>query len=222
VDADGKVWVVNNGDEYVKRIDPTTNTVTLAKALPIGTNHYGYSDMTGMVARNATTRFGTWTVTHDAKVAGTNWDKIGWTSLEPDGQGLSINVRTSDDGVNWSTWNPVLSGSSLVNLPGGRYLQISARFQVVATVDGDKSPVLYDLYVTPIGGGPTLKIALGTGGKVMLTGEGSPDDWILERSETLAIGSWIEVPFTAVLIPGGFTVERTPNSSREFFRLRHK
>jgi hypothetical protein len=110
----------------------------------------------------------------------------------------------------------------LVTLPGGRYLQLSARFQVVAVAGGEQSPVLYDLYVIPLGGGPTLKIALGTGGKVVLTGEGSPDEWILEHSDDLTPGSWLELPFTAVLIPGGFTIERNQNGSREFFRLRHK
>lgn len=222
VDADGKVWVVNNGDEYVKRIDPTTNTVDLAKALPAGTNHYGYSDMTGMVARNATTRFGTWTVTHDSKVTGTVWDKIGWNSVEPDGQGLSISVRTSEDGVNWSAWTSVPNGASLGGLPAGRYLQITVRFQVVLTGEGERSPVLYDLFVQPLGGGPVLEISLGTGGKLVLTGEGSPDEWILERSQHLTDGTWQEVPFTAVPVPGGFTIERSQDGPRAFYRLRHK
>ena len=42
------------------------------KSLP-GTAHYGYSDMTGIVARNATTRFGYWSVVHDSKIAHTVW-----------------------------------------------------------------------------------------------------------------------------------------------------
>lgn len=222
VDADGKVWVVNNGDEYVKRIDPATNAVDLARALPSGTNHYGYSDMTGIVARNATTRFGTWTVTHDSRFAGTHWERIGWTSLEPGGQGLAISVRTSGDGLNWSAWTPVLNGAALVGLPAGRYIQISARFQVVSTAGGEVSPVLYDLYVTPMGGGPVLRIAMGSGGKVVLTGEGSPDGWILERSSDLRQGAWEEVPFTATVVPGGFTIEQVPGLARMFYRLRHK
>ncbi len=82
--------------------------------------------------------------------------------------------------------------------------------------------MLYDLYVTPLGGGPTLKIALGTGGKVVLTGEGAPDEWILERSDDLTPGSWQDLPFTAVLIPGGFTIERSQDGLRAFYRLRHK
>jgi streptogramin lyase len=47
VDAAGKVWVGNNGDEFIKRIDPATNTVDLAKRIIGSGGHYSYSDMTG-------------------------------------------------------------------------------------------------------------------------------------------------------------------------------
>lgn len=222
VDADGKVWAVNVGDEYVKRIDPATNSVDLAKAITTGANHYGYSDMTGIVARNATTRFGTWTVIHDAKVSGANWDKINWSALEPEGQGLTVRVRTSNDGVNWSAWAPVTNGASLAGLPDGRYLQVEAYFQVVATAGGEQSPVLYDLTVIPLGGRPPLRFALGAGGTIVLTGTGSPEDWVLERTTSLNGADWQDTPFTANLIPGGFTITIAKEGPRAFFRLRHK
>jgi DNA-binding beta-propeller fold protein YncE len=65
IDSAGKVWVVMNGNSFIKRIDPATSKVDLEKSIP-GTVHYGYSDMTGIISRTATTRFGRWTATHNA------------------------------------------------------------------------------------------------------------------------------------------------------------
>jgi len=75
VDNNGKVWVVDNEDEYIHRISPTHNQtdsngniingVELSKRI-IGSTHYGYSDMTGSVSSTITTNKGTWTVTHDS------------------------------------------------------------------------------------------------------------------------------------------------------------
>jgi uncharacterized repeat protein (TIGR01451 family) len=222
VDADGKVWAVNVGDEYVKRIDPATNAVDLAKALP-GTNHYGYSDMTGIVARNATTRFGTWTVIQDSGMAGTMWQSVGWNSLEPEGQGLTVRVRTSGDGANWSAWSPAINGGSLAGLPAGRYLQVETFFQVVTTVSGEQSPVLYDLTITPdAAGAQKLTVSLGVGNTIILSALGSPDDWVLERSTTLQPDGWQDLPFVPQLVPGGFTITVERDAPRAFFRLRRK
>ena len=153
MDADGKVWAVDVGDEYVKRIDPATNAVDLAKALP-GTNHYGYSDMTGFVARNATTRFGTWTVIHDSGVAGTSWQSVDWNSLEPE-PGSPCGMRTSGRSHQLVGLGPLPPTARFVRstCPAGHYLHVGAFFQVVPTVAGDQSPVLYDLTVTPAAGG---------------------------------------------------------------------
>lgn len=221
VDADGKVWAVNVGDEFVKRIDPATNAVDLAKALP-GTNHYGYSDMTGIVARNTTTRFGTWTVIHDSGAESTVWESVGWNSLEPEGRGLSVRVRTSADGVNWSAWVQAANGGSLAGLPAGRYLQVEAFFQVVPTASGEQSPVLYDLTVTPAGGEQRLTISLGAGNTVVLHALGSPDAWALEFSTTMRPDEWQDLPFTPEIVPGGFTITVERTVPRAFFRLRRK
>ena len=43
IDADGKVWVVNNGDEFIKRIDPATGKVL------------GYVDLANILPRNERT-----------------------------------------------------------------------------------------------------------------------------------------------------------------------
>ncbi len=110
IDAADKVWVVHNSDDTIRRIDPATNSVDLVKNLP-GTRHYGYSDMTGIVSRNATTSFGYWSVVHDSRI-----DQTGWTDgrLErqrrPPDTSLTVMVRSSGDGSLWSPWETAENG----------------------------------------------------------------------------------------------------------------
>jgi len=148
VDAEGKVWVVNAGDEYVKRIDPSTNKIDLEKRI-IGGYHYGYSDMTGIIARTITTNIGTWTVVHNAENENTSWGTISWNSYEPAGTLLKTRVRSSNDREIWSSWQDVVNSVPLTETPDGRYLQIEVTLQIES---GDVSPILYDLTVTPAKG----------------------------------------------------------------------
>ena len=145
VDAAGKVWVVDNGDGYIHRIDPRINGVDLSKNL-IGTTHYGYSDMTGVLARNVTTRIGEWTVIHNSRNPDTAWDHVAWNSLEPPGTTIKVKVRSSSDRVNWSAWETAVSGEPLKATPRGKYLQVQVIMQIFS---GDVSPALYDLTVVP-------------------------------------------------------------------------
>ncbi|MEG3224395.1 MAG: hypothetical protein BME94_02445, partial [Methanobacteriales archaeon Met13] len=144
MDADGKVWVVNYGDEYIHRINPATNTIELSKRIPGGL-HYGYSDMTGAISRTITTKLGTWTITHDSEVNNVPWGIVSWNSFVPDGTSLKVQVRSSNDKINWSNWEEATNGFYLSLTPPGRYLQVEATFQIFS---GSTSPVLYDLTVT--------------------------------------------------------------------------
>ncbi len=143
VDAEGKVWVVNSGDEYIKRIDPSENTIDLSKRI-IGGNHYGYSDMTGIVARTITTKTGTWTVVYDSGLENTAWGQISWNASTPDSTSISVKARSSSDQQNWSDWEYAVNNKPLQKIPSARYLQIETTLQIFA---GDISPVLYDLTV---------------------------------------------------------------------------
>jgi hypothetical protein len=145
IDAEGKVWVVDNGDEYIHRIDPNTNTVDLSKRI-IGTTHYGYSDMTGIVSRTATTRIGTWSVIHNTKQFNSPWGVVSWTSSEPAGTFLKVRVRSSNDRQRWSLWEDVMNYKALRITPEGRYLQVMATLQ---SMEEEASPILYDLTVNP-------------------------------------------------------------------------
>ncbi|MCX6879845.1 MAG: hypothetical protein NTW21_39480 [Verrucomicrobia bacterium] len=144
VDSAGKVWVVNDGDENINRIDPTigaTGSIDLTKRI-IGGLHYGYSDMTGIIARSATTRFGTWTVIHNSKAEYTPWNSLTWH-----GSNVSVRVRSSHDRQQWSAWERAENGYPLAATPAGQYLEIEVTLQQLAPAD---SPVLYDLTVNPV------------------------------------------------------------------------
>ncbi|MDN3515170.1 MAG: hypothetical protein NG747_12325 [Candidatus Brocadia sp.] len=144
VDAAGKVWVCNNGDEYIKRIDPATNAIDLSKAILGSGGHYSYSDMTGIVARSITTLTGNWTVVYDSGVSNTPWGTISWTSDVPAGASVIVKVRSSNGQVSWSDWETASNGATLTATPNGQYLQIETTLQLVT---GELTPTLYDLTV---------------------------------------------------------------------------
>ena len=154
VDADGKVWVVDNGDEYINRIDPQTNLIDLSKRIA-GTRHYGYSDMTGLISRTFTTKTGSWTVVHNTKVFDSQWGLISWNSYEPTGTSLVVKARSSNDRQKWSVWEDVKNDSALYNTPNGRYLEMKVTFQSAdeqawLPAERGPSPILYDLTVNPL------------------------------------------------------------------------
>ena len=145
VDSQGKVWVVNYGDEYIHRIDPATDTVDLSKRI-IGGYHYGYSDMTGIVARGATTRLGLWTATYTTGTRNSPWNRLAWNATEPPGSSIRVLVRSSNDRLAWSAWESATNDVALSRTPPGKYLQLEANFQVFS---GTSWPVLYELTINP-------------------------------------------------------------------------
>jgi len=142
IDGAGKPWSVNFSDQYLKRINPATNSVELEKL--IKGNHYSYSDMTGIVARSMTTKIGTWTVVFNSKSSDTMWDTVKITAETPKGTSVITKVRSSKDGKNWSLWEGVTQGASLKKTPGGMYLEVETTMQITS---GEVSSVLKDLTV---------------------------------------------------------------------------
>jgi DNA-binding beta-propeller fold protein YncE len=145
VDSDGKVWVVCLGGGYIFRIDPVTEQIDLTKIVT-GTQHYGYSDMTGIVSRNYTSHIGSWKVFHDTGAFDSQLGLVSWTSIEPKGTSLNVKVRSSDDSKNWSDWEQIINGKGPRRILAGRYYEIEAVFESYS--DGI-SPILYDLTVKP-------------------------------------------------------------------------
>ncbi len=143
VDREGKVWVVDVGDEYIHRINPATNQVEISKRIP-GGMHYGYSDMTGLVSSTITTSRGTWNLIHDSGITDAPWGTVSWNSYQPLGTSISVRVRSSNDQNHWSVWRIVTNGVNLVSTPPGRYLQVETTLE---RLQGSVSPILYDLTV---------------------------------------------------------------------------
>ena len=154
VDADGQVWAVNEGDEYIHRVNPATTTIELTKRI-IGGHHYGYSDMTGIMVRNATTRFGIWSDVHDGKVTNTVWDVVSWHATDPTGTNLVVKVRSANERGQWSMWEQAVNGGHLRSTPPGRYLEVQVTFRAARS---DVSPVLMDLAATAL---PPGRVDLG-------------------------------------------------------------
>ncbi len=157
MDSFGKVWAVNVGDEFINRIDPATTSVNLSKRV-VGTTHYGYSDMTGVLSRRTTTKLGTWTVIQNSKVEFTPWSALAWhgTNLVVTNivgsvtnvfTNCTVRVRSSSDQQQWSGWERADNGYPLSATPAGQYLEIEVTLQQLSP---EGSPVLYDIAVTPV------------------------------------------------------------------------
>lgn len=159
VDALGKIWATNYFDGTVSRIDPAGGSVgpdgvTHVGAVDftskyLGGNLYNYSDMTGSTL-TAPPNSGTWTVIFDSGEPGTEWGKIGWNDLVPEGAALSVTVASSEDGITFSDPPVTVIKDVDFDVPDGRYLKISVIFNRApgGTPEAPAaSPILYDLTV---------------------------------------------------------------------------
>jgi len=146
VDQDGKIWVVGNQTNTIYRVNPTTIRSDLVKSLVGTTAHAATGDLTGIVARNLTSRFGTWTVVQDSQVAGTPWGVVSWQEQTPEGTIVAVRVRSSEDEESWSAWEPATNDLDLSATPPGRYLEIQVSLQ---KINGDEFPQLDEIRVVP-------------------------------------------------------------------------
>lgn len=146
VDQDGKVWVASAVAETIYRIDPDAVYADVVKNLVASGGHDATGDFTGIVARNLTSRFGTWTVVHDSQIAGTPWGVISWEETSFLGTVIRVRVRSSEDEETWSAWEWTANGVDLSASPNGRYLEIQASMQLVT---GEDLPKLQELTVVP-------------------------------------------------------------------------
>lgn len=142
-DAEGKVWCVDNSSQNIHRINSVTNQIELTKSIG-GSGHYGYSDMTGIVARSMTTKLGTWTTTFDGG-SPTNWNSISWNGIESANAVIKVRARVSPDAATWSNWEDATKNIPLKSAVTGRYIQLETTMQLLS---GDKSPILNDLTIT--------------------------------------------------------------------------
>lgn len=146
VDQDGKVWVLPSRTQSVFRYEPDFISFELEKPLVDTFGHDAAGDLTGILARNLTTRFGTWTVVFDSSVAGTPWGRISWSAEQPSGSSVTCRVRSSEDEESWSIWEAAGNGVDLAATPAGRYLQIQ---MAMSQAIGGDLPVVDEVTVAP-------------------------------------------------------------------------
>ncbi len=155
VDANGKVWVTNYYGSTAMRIDPNLGPVVngvhvgevdLTVDLGSGAYPYNYSDMTGYVAIGTTSPQGTWTVTYDGLLPGTEWGTATWHGDEPQGTSIGVEVRAADDpsGLPGMPFVPVTSGTVFSGVTG-RYIEMRTTLSRGGSVN--LTPVLYDLTI---------------------------------------------------------------------------
>jgi len=174
VDALGKIWATNYYSGTVSRIDPELGPTGGDGVTPVGQVDftsgylggypYNYSDMTGSTL-TAPPNSGTWTVIYDSGEPGTEWGRISWNDLVPEGAALSVTVASSEDGLTFS--NPPVSVTEDVDfdVPDGRYLKISVIFNRAlggTPENPGASPILYDITVR-IANQPPIVDAVGVG-----------------------------------------------------------
>jgi hypothetical protein len=159
VDAEGYVWALNRGDQFIHRIDPRDNTVVLSKQLA-GSSHYGYSDMTGFILGRITSRRGTWNVVHDSGLLNAPWGRITWIETRPPGTSVRVETRSSNDRQLWSDWETATHDRLLSATPPGRYVEVQVTLQAQPT--GTDLPTVDRLTIAPMADSD---------------GDGLPDDW---------------------------------------------
>ncbi len=155
VDALGKIWATNYSDRTVSRIDPALGPLGPDGVTPVGAvdftsgdlggNLYNYSDMTGSTL-TAPPNSGTWTVVFDSGESLTEWGKVGWNELLPEGAALSVTAASSEDGIAFSDPPVGVVKDVDLDVPDGRYLKVSVVFN--RAPGSGLSPILYDLTIS--------------------------------------------------------------------------
>lgn len=90
IDADGKPWVISQGQSMAHKIDPATYK---AQPVNVGQGPYTYSDMTGFQLRNAGAPFGLYRRTFLGCGADTRWLTLNWQALVPQGAQVVVRYR---------------------------------------------------------------------------------------------------------------------------------
>ena len=144
VDSNNDVWVVHREASRLSKFDGANGShlgIYYSGLYP-----YTYSDATGLGLRGSVEPLGTWTVIVDSNETNSIWEQVSWTSAEPDGTSVTVQVRSSVDSISWSDWESAANGIGLTETPDGQYLEIKTTLQI--TDGGEISPVLFDLTVT--------------------------------------------------------------------------
>jgi len=167
-DADGKIWVTNYSSNSVMRIDQNTNLVDFTQA-----GHpspYNYSDMTGIISRNITTKIGTWTVSYQE--AGVCHATVSWNDDTPEDSTITVTAESSEDNVNWSGAQQIQDGVEFPTVENAEFIRLVVEFS--ASTVNQETPILYDLTIDTTSCNPCDDVAnctiIGTNGADVLIG----------------------------------------------------
>ncbi|OAD19875.1 conserved hypothetical protein, secreted [Candidatus Thiomargarita nelsonii] len=166
--ADGKIWVTNYNSNSVMRIDPNTNLEDFTRTGH--TSPYNYSDMTGIISRNITTKIGTWTVSYQE--AGVCHATVSWTDDTPEDSTITVTAESSEDNVNWSDAEQIQDGVEFPTVENAEFIRLVVEFS--ASTGIQETPILYDLTIDTTSCNPCDDVAnctlIGTNGADVLIG----------------------------------------------------
>lgn len=160
VDADGKVWVANFGSNNGMRIDPNgggdgLGAVDLTVNLGANAGPENYRDFTAQVPlRGAGQPNGAWNVVFDSGAPSTEFGRISYTSAEPAGTSLDVDYRAANTigDLQNQAFIRAVNGQPFSGV-FGRFIEIRVSF-FRATPQTVASPILFDLTVESLDGGP--------------------------------------------------------------------
>jgi hypothetical protein len=109
--------------------------------------------------------------------------EIGWTAEVPEGAGLSIHVRTSVDGEQWTDWFHMHEDTHITREPG-------ERVYAMPHITGRSNYVQYELYLSPSDAGETPAVHdvevgcvdTSPAAQFMSVGGNRIDGWIIPRA----------------------------------------
>jgi len=166
--ADGKIWVTNHNSNSVTRIDPTINLEDFTRTGH--TSPYNYSDMTGIISRNITTKIGTWTVSYQE--AGVCHATVSWTDSMPADSTITVTAESSEDNIIWSGAQLILDGVEFPTVENAEFIRLVVEFS--ASTGIQETPILYDLTIDTTSCNPCDDVAnctlIGTNGADVLIG----------------------------------------------------
>ncbi|TVR75671.1 MAG: N-acetylmuramoyl-L-alanine amidase [Sphaerobacteraceae bacterium] len=109
--------------------------------------------------------------------------EVGWHADVPDGAGISIHVRTSSDGEQWTEWHHLHEDTHMEPEPG-------ARIYAMPHITGPSNYVQYELYLAPSSSGATPQVHeveigcvdTSPAAQFMSVGGNLIDGWIVPRA----------------------------------------
>jgi streptogramin lyase len=142
-DGNGKIWVTSTCTHKAARINKDTGATELVASL-YGTNPYTYSDWTGAMLKNVTTKngqMGVWTANFDGTSATTTWQQATFDAIKPTGTNVRVRFRASAtiETIEAAPWCVPASSASPVDLKAcnfgqKRWLQAEV-YLITANVD---------------------------------------------------------------------------------------